>query len=79
MTRGNQRWAGEGIGHGLSDVEARVEKRWASRDVLKGGKMPTKKESTPREREIARKKNHPRTKTAPPIVAQNGEKQPKEG
>lgn len=41
--------------------------------------MPTKKESTPREREVARKKNDSRAKTAPPAVTQNGEAQPQRG
>lgn len=38
--------------------------------------MPAKKESTPREREIARKKKHPVSKTNRVAVAQNGEAEP---
>jgi hypothetical protein len=40
--------------------------------------MPTKKTASPREREIARKKNHPVSKTARVAVAQNGEAQPRQ-
>ena len=38
--------------------------------------MPTKKQPTPREREIAGKKNHSVAKTSRVKVAQNGETQP---
>jgi hypothetical protein len=39
--------------------------------------MPTKKAPSKTEREVAEKKNHPTTKTAPPAISQNGEPQPK--
>jgi hypothetical protein len=39
--------------------------------------MPTKKQPSAREREIASKKNHPVAKTTPVAVAQNGEAQPR--
>jgi hypothetical protein len=38
--------------------------------------MPTKKQPTPREREIASKKNDPVAKTNRPATAQNGESNP---
>lgn len=38
--------------------------------------MATKKQPSPREREIADKKNHPVSKTNRPAVSQNGEPQP---
>jgi hypothetical protein len=39
--------------------------------------MPTKKQPTPREREIASKKNHPVAKTKQVAISQNGEPQPR--
>jgi hypothetical protein len=38
--------------------------------------MPTKKQSSSREREIAKGKNHPVAKSNRPHAAQNGEAQP---
>jgi hypothetical protein len=44
---------------------------------LGGGTMPTKKQPTVREHEVARKKNHPVSKTSRVAVAQNGEAEPR--
>jgi hypothetical protein len=41
--------------------------------------MPTKKQPTPRQREIARKKTHPVAKAARVEVGQNAELQPRHG
>jgi hypothetical protein len=40
--------------------------------------MPQKKEATPREHAVAKKKNHPTSKEPKVKVAQNGETNPKE-
>jgi hypothetical protein len=67
----------EGRGIGFGYTSWRLEFSQAGATFQTGGTMPTKKEPTRREQEIATRKNHPVAKTAPPAVAQNGEAQPK--